>query len=49
MINLEFVDDNGQTVDMAYDVHPGSQGVPIRIPTGVAGVSIWLGTRPAGG
>lgn len=45
MINIEFLDAEGQRVAMAYDVHPLSQEIPLVIPPGAVRLVVWLGIK----
>ena len=47
MINLEFLDESGRRISIAYDVHPASQTEAIPVPADAASVVVWLGTRDA--
>lgn len=48
MINLEWLDADGQRIAMNYDVHPRSQDKAITVPAGAARVVVWLGMRVEG-
>lgn len=45
MINIEFLDADQHRVAMAYDVHPTSQAIPLRIPEGAVYAVVWLGIK----